>query len=305
MKNSKKLITSEFKGIILILSAAVLWGTTGTSQAFAPMGSTPMTIGALRLTVGGIFLFIIAIVSDRNFYRNISMKPVLAAGVFVAAYQIFFFWGVSLTGVAVGTIVGIGSSPVFAGIFGRLFLNEKLQPKWFAATLCAIIGCALLAGSSSTLTISIPGIFLSAGAGLSYATYTVFIKILLPGRSAGAVTTMVFCTGAVLLLPLLSGADLGWLLQPAGFLVVLHLGIITTAISYILFSRGLAMTQASTAVTLSLAEPVTAGLLGVFVLGERLSFIAWCGVFCILLGLAILVLVKPTKRRWASRWKFL
>jgi len=301
MKQQKKLIPAEFKGIILILSAAMLWGTTGTSQAFAPTGSTPLTIGALRLVVGGIFLFIIAIACDRKFYRNLPMKPVLAAGVFVAAYQIFFFWGVSLTGVAVGTIVGIGSSPVFAGILGLLLLKEKLQPKWFAATLCSIMGCALLAGSSSTLTISIPGIFLSAGAGLSYAIFTIFIKILLPGRRAGAVTAVVFCTGAVLILPLLYGADLRWTLQPAGFLVILHLGIIATGISYILFSRGLAMTPASTAVTLSLAEPVTAGMLGVFVLGEQLSFIAWCGVFCILLGLTILTLRKPNKKRGASR----
>ncbi|NDY70854.1 EamA family transporter [Desulfobacter hydrogenophilus] len=301
MKKQKKLIPAEFKGILLILSAAVLWGTTGTSQAFAPMGSTPMTIGALRLAVGGVFLFIIAIVRDKNFYRNISIKPVLAAGIFVAAYQIFFFWGVSLTGVAVGTIVGIGSSPVFAGILGLLFLKEKLQPKWFAATICSIMGCALLTGSSSTLTISISGILLSAGAGLSYAIFTIFIKTLLPGRRAGAVTAVVFCTGAVLILPLLYGTDLGWTLQPAGFLVILHLGIIATGISYILFSRGLAMTQASTAVTLSLAEPVTAGILGVFVLGERLSFIAWCGVFCIILGLTILMLRRPTKMRGALR----
>lgn len=301
MNKPQKLISSDLRGIILILSAAVLWGTTGTSQAFAPMGSTPRTIGALRLAVAGICLLIMAVGRDRRFYRNMPLKPVLAAGVFVAAYQVFFFWGVSLTGVAVGTIVGIGSSPIFAGILGMLFLKEKLHPKWIAATLCAIMGCALLAGSSSALTISIPGILLSAGAGFAYATYTIFIKILLPGRRAGAVTAMVFCTGAILLLPLLYGADLRWVAQPAGFMVILHLGIIATAVSYILFSRGLALTQASTAVTLSLAEPVTAGMLGVFVLGEQLTFTAWCGVFCILSGLSILAIRKPGKRRAHSR----
>lgn len=301
MDKPEKLISSEFKGMMLILVAAMLWGTTGTSQAFAPAGSTPMSVGALRLAVGGIFLFFFAFIRDRHFYRNMPVKPVLAAGVFVAAYQIFFFWGVSLTGVAVGTIVGIGSSPVFAGILGRVFLNEKLQPTWFGATLFAIIGCGLLAGSSATLTVSGPGILLSAGAGLSYAIYTIFIKTLLPGRSAGAVTAMVFCTGAVLLFPLLCSADLGWTLEPAGFFVILHLGVIATAVSYILFSRGLALTQASTAVTLSLAEPVTAGILGLFILGEELSTIAWCGVFSIFSGLTILALPKPAKKRRAWR----
>ena len=40
-----------------MLGAAVLWGTTGTSQALAPTGATPPEIGALRLALGGLALF--------------------------------------------------------------------------------------------------------------------------------------------------------------------------------------------------------------------------------------------------------
>ena len=43
-------------GIACILAAAMLWGTTGTAQAFAPPGSDPLVIGALRLLLGGSVL---------------------------------------------------------------------------------------------------------------------------------------------------------------------------------------------------------------------------------------------------------
>jgi hypothetical protein len=82
--------------------------------------------------------------------------------------------------------------------------------------------------------------------------------MLLPGRSAEDVTSVVFCLGALFLLPVLFRADLHWLGQVNGWLMMLHLGLIATALSYWLFASGLATVPASTAVTLSLAEPMTA-----------------------------------------------
>ncbi len=41
---------------LLILLAAVLWGTTGTTQAFAPESAHPIAIGTIRLAIGGLFL---------------------------------------------------------------------------------------------------------------------------------------------------------------------------------------------------------------------------------------------------------
>ena len=48
---------SRQNGIFFVLAAAMLWGTTGTAQAFAPLGYDPKVIGAMRLFVGGAALF--------------------------------------------------------------------------------------------------------------------------------------------------------------------------------------------------------------------------------------------------------
>jgi DME family drug/metabolite transporter len=103
-----------------------------------------------------------------------------------------------------------------------------------------------------------------------------------------AVMAVTFCIGSLIVLPLLIGADLHWLAQPAGIMVILHLGVITAAFSYTLFAQGLRLLPVATAATLTLGEPLTAGLLGVFFLHEPLTALAIFGILLIFAGLVVL-----------------
>lgn len=281
-------------GVWLILMAAVLWGTTGTSQALAPAGASPMTIGALRLAAGGLALLVVALA--RGGLRGGGRWPrvaTLCAGGFVASYQLTFFAAVKATGVAVGTMVAIGSSPMLAGILAFVFRGERPGRRWAAATLLAIVGCILLVmAGGGGISVNPLGVLLALGAGASYAAYTLAIKTLLSGRSPDAVMAVVFCLGALILSPLLLGADLSWLADPRGVLVILHLGVIATAAAYLLFARGLETVPVASAVTLTLAEPLTAAILGVVVVGERLTPTALCGIALLFGGLALLAVGK-------------
>jgi len=84
------------------------------------------------------------------------------------------------------------------------------------------------------------------------------------------------------------------LLQPRALAVVLHLGVATMALSYWFFARGLQTIPIATAVTLSLAEPMTAATLGILVLGEQLNAQAFTGIGLIFAGLLLLVIRKRT-----------
>ncbi|SHJ29010.1 drug/metabolite transporter, DME family [Malonomonas rubra DSM 5091] len=279
-------------GAWFVLGAALLWGTTGTAQAFAPSGFDPKIIGTLRLLVGGIALLILA-VSRRELGQlsDWQWRPVLLAAAFTACYQISFFAAVAKTGVAIGTVVGIGSAPIAGGLLGRIFRGEQLDRRWLLATLLAIFGCALLSlANGGAVTIDLFGIFLAIIAGAAYAAYTLVIKGLLQKHSPNAVMAVVVCVGAVMLSPTLVNCDLQWLMQPRSIAVVLHLGLATMALSYWLFARGLQTVQVATATTLSLAEPMTAATLGIVVLGEQMNPQAFSGILLIFLGLAALVL---------------
>lgn len=288
---------SQPGGAWLVLGAALLWGTTGTAQSFAPTGFDPIVIGFLRLFIGGIALLLLALSrGELGSLRNWPLRATLLSALFTATYQVCFFAAVAKTGVAVGTIVGIGSAPIAGGLLGYLFRGERPGRRWAIATFLAIIGCVLLALSSqrADVEINLVGLLLALGAGLSYAAYTLEIKTLLEDRSPNAVMAVVICLGAVLLLPTLWGRDLAWLAQPRSIAVALHLGLVTMGLSYWLFARGLRRVQVATAVTLSLAEPMTAGLLGVIVVGEYLPPPAWGGLLLILSGLLMLAL--PVRR---------
>ena len=279
-----------------MLAAAVLWGTTGTAQAFAPEGVQPAVVGAVRLAVGGLALLVLA--SVRGVLRDLRGWPIVPtalAAVCMAAYQVFFFEAVATTGVAVGTIVAIGSAPLFAGGLGFLVRRESPGLRWMVATLLAVAGCALLIVPKAEVSVNPVGVVLALGAGIAYATCTVAAKGLLERRPPDAVMAVLFCLAAILLSPLLFVGDLTWLGEGRGIAVALHLGLVATAASYTLFARGLEAVPVATAVTLGLAEPFTAATLGVVLLAERLTGSAMLGAGLILAGLVILSILKKSE----------
>ena len=158
------------RGQWFVLAAAVLWGTTGTAQAFAPAGAQPAAVGAVRLAVGGVAL--LAFAAARGVLRRGKRWPALATAVAagsVAAYQLCFFAGVARTGVAVGTIVAIGSAPILAGVLGFLVRGERPGRRWAVATVLAVVGCDLLIVTRGSVSVDAGGVVLALGAGAAYA----------------------------------------------------------------------------------------------------------------------------------------
>lgn len=280
--------------LLLVLLAAVLWGTTGTAQTYAPANTDPISFGAMRLAFGGITLLLFVLLSGKLKLKGWPIKEVFIAALCMACYQPFFFSAVKMTGVAVGTVVAIGSAPILAGMMEWLFKKTMPTRSWWMGTLVAIIGCLLLFSKNNAVQVESFGILLALGAGLSFATYTLVSKELLKAQAPEVVVAVVFTLSACLLAPLLFVFDLSWLLQLNGIGTSLYLGVFATAIAYLLFITGLAKIPASTAVTLSLFEPLTAALLGAFLVGETLTFQSWLGVIFIFLAIVVISIV-PNK----------
>jgi drug/metabolite transporter, DME family len=278
-----------------VLLAALCFATTGTAQALGPEGTDPVGVGAVRILVGGALLVAVAVATrGAAGQARWAPRPVLAAVAGVAAYQLAFFAAVADTGVAVGTIVALGSAPALAGLFEWLLDRRAPDPRWAAATALACAGVAMLALSGGEASVSLPGIAMAIAAGGSYAVYTLAAKRLLTaGHAPEHVMAAAFGLGALALLPALALSSPGWLLRTDGIALALFLGTVPTALAYVLFARGLRRLSASETATLTLAEPLTAGALGAVVLAEPLTAMSAAGAALVLAGLLALAIRVP------------
>ena len=277
----------------MVLMAAVMWGTTGTARALAPADAAPLAVGAVRIAIGGAVLVLIALARGTLFSRRWPIFPATVTAVAVAIYQLAFFEGVARAGVAVGTILAIGSSPAFAGVLAWALLRERPTGRWLVATSVAVLGLVLLVLPNGAAPVSPLAIVLPLIAGCGYAIYATATKRLLSLGDNVAVAAIAFGGGAVLLVPVLFLSDLRWLAEPRGVAVSLELGLVATALAYILFTRALTRLPVSWGATLSLAEPLTASLLGMLVLGESLEPVQLAGALLVAAGLVVLA-TAPT-----------
>ena len=273
---------------LLVLFAAVLWGTTGTAQTFLPQTAQPLTIGASRLAIGGFSLLIIMLWMKKINFSTWPWKLTIIAAFCMALFQPLFFTSVRVTGIAIGTVVAIGSSPVFSGMIEWLFLKMKPSRAWGIATTLSVIGCSLLFLNKDALIVQPFGVTLSLIAGFVFAIYTMISKSLLAKVDAIPAVAMTFSIGAFMLMPFLCIFDSSWVIEPRNLGTILYLGIMTTSAAYILYLLGLKQVPASSAVTLSLGEPLTAAVLSVIIVGEVLSPLSWLGVILLLGGILVL-----------------
>lgn len=306
-------------GPLAVVAAAVLWGTAGTAGALAAADS--VSLAAARLVLGGAVLAALAVSArrrslrsrpldrSREHVRNAGRSPAwwarahwtLALGAAaVAAYQLCYFAAVHRTGVAIGTVVAIGSGPVFTGVLSWLVGHERPSGRWALATAAAVAGCAVLVTGGSAGGeaggADAAGIGLALLGGLLYAFYAVVAaRAIGGGTDSGIVMGVLFGGAAVLMLPVLVLSGPVWLARPGGLLTALYLGCATTALAYLLYGRGLRTTPVATAATLALAEPAVAALLGVVALREHLSAVSCAGLALLAAGLAVVAL--PARAR--------
>lgn len=286
-------------GTFSVLLAALLWGTTGTAAAFAPQLS-PLAIGAFAMGFGGLLQALVAKEAIKNSWRIIAMNPwlLLMSVISVGIYPLSFYSSMHLAGITIGTVVSIGSAPLFSALIEYFVDKQPLSMRWLVGFLLGITGVLLLSLSESasyqgviSIDQKILGIGLGLVAGLTYCLYSYGAKKFMDqGANAKASMGTIFGFGALLLLPTLFFTADNLFDDPHNVYVVTYMAVIPMFIGYLLFGYGLKTTVTSTAITLTLFEPVVAALLAVFIMGERLSWQGWIGIvliFCCLFVLSV------------------
>ncbi|MDC8832008.1 DMT family transporter [Alteromonas gilva] len=296
---------SYILGIFSVVTAAILWGTTGTAATFAPQVS-PLAIAAVSMGVGGLLQ---ALMAWRHIQRSgdalrRSKTLLLIGAINVAVYPLAFYSAMRLSGVAVGNVVSIGMAPIAATLIEKCIDRQPITGRWLLSMIVGVTGVICLLNAKPTGAFSdasvdwnnLLGVFLGLVAAFTYAMYTwVAHRLISSGISSQATMGSMFGGGGILLMPvlLITGAPLLHTTVNSG--VGLYMAVVPMFLGYFLFGKGLAQIRASLATTITLLEPVVATLLAVIIVGEQLSLAGWLGVGLIGICLVIATVRKPIR----------
>ncbi|WP_229843530.1 DMT family transporter [Streptomyces chryseus] len=293
------------QGMFYVATAATAWGTGGAVAAvlYDMGGIGPGAVSFWRFLGGlGLLLMLRALWRQRrsapggslarSFRRN--KGRVVATGFGLAVYQTAYFAAVQQAGLTVATMVTLGSGPVLVTVGSRLLLDERVGRAGALAVVSGVLGLGLLVGGTDQSTGPNPllGLGYAVLSAVGYAGVTVLGRASGRRQEGSAFDAMVlgFAIGTACLFPLAlaegwlpSTEHLFWTVASIGYL-----GLIPTALAYTLFFAALSVVKATTASVIALVEPLTAAVIGVVLLGDRLNPVVvtgmtllMCAVLCL------------------------
>lgn len=294
---------AQLSGIVALVFASLLWGTTGVTAAALPADVSPLAVGAATMGIGGALLLLTAPrMSWRVLRDRLGRRWVAVGALGVVTYPLAFYAAMDFAGVAVGNVTALGSGPVFAALIEWLAERSRLSVRWLVSTALAVLGILMLAlgrqeggelaGPTSTTA---AGVALGLVAGLAYALYTyASSRAIRTGHASRGVLGGMFGLGAVPLLGVLVIVGPPLLQSSTSVALTAYLALGPMFVAYLLFGVGLRTVRSSAVTTLTLLEPIVATILAVLLLGERLSPLGWAGFVLVLAGLTLLVSARRT-----------
>lgn len=291
------MIKNTLFGPLTLLAGVLIFSTNGFWQAIAPEGNTPYVIGASRLVIGGMTLSFWCLIR----YGKIRLHgwDWMAIGIYAVAlwlYQIFFFQGVHLIGVAIGTVIAVGSTPIFTGLIQAFLYKDKPDFLWYIATVLAI-GGLILVNMVEGVDFVWYAVILPLLAGLTLAVSVIVAPRVAQPHSAEEGMTIAMLIAACLMLPFFFIFPTEWIFTPRGALCVGMLGVVNAALGFTLELVGFKNTPTLIASTLTLGEPLGAALIGIFVLEEPYTAESVAGIVLLFLSILLLIVGPELKRR--------
>ena len=238
---------------------------------------SPLLLGALRFTLGGLFVLPVYLWSKRNAPAprlTISWK-VLALGVVgVAGNQFLFLLGLVRTTVAHAAIL-IAMTPVMVLLLSAWVGHERITSAKTEGLGLALSGVAVLQGRTlSGGQGSMLGDFFVLLAALAFAIFTVGGKEVRERYDGLTMATIAYTGSAALFSPvtvwLASSFDFSrvtWV----GWISVLYIATFPSVIAYLIYFHALRFMPSSKVSRLAYLQPFIATIVAVPVLGEKIT----------------------------------
>ena len=289
---------NELIGVIFVLIAGVLWGTTGIYvRWFSKLGLSSLQITVFKMFIAATVLILWCLIFDREALK-INKKDIwvfFCSGLIsLDFFTVCYFSTIQNADLSIAATL-LYAAPIVVLLLSVILFKEKFTAKKAIACVLAFLGCFLVSGLIGSGR-GIPGKALLTGilSAIGYALYSIFGEIAIrKGYKSLTITTYTFIIAAVGSLILLRPAQIADAAAkttvPMFILMLVAISINVSLLPYIFYTNGLLRIAPSKASIIASIEPVTATVVGALIFKEYPDIY---GVFGIIFVLGAIVLLN-------------
>lgn len=297
-------------GLPLALGAAFAFGMSGAwARGLIDAGWTPGAAVTVRIWVAALVLLVPAIIVLRGRWRllRINAGIIVAYGVLaVGATQLFYFQAVAVLDVGLALLIEY-TAPIAVVLWLWLRRGERPTVRSILGAAVAFVGLVLMLDVLSGRLVDIGGVLWAFGAMVGAAAYFLLSErsdtglppIVLAGSGLMVGAIALTLAGLVGILPIAwNTADVSYRFGPGywsapWFVPVLAIGLIATALAYVLGITSTRMLGSRLASFFALAEVIAALLFGWVLLGQLPNLLQGIGAGLVLVGVVLVKLGEP------------
>lgn len=291
------------KGIVYVLLAAVLWGSSGVAAQYIMQNShiSPQWLTMVRLLFSGLILLTLSFMQGEQVFRIFTtladVRRLLLFTFFGALLvQLTFLMAIAQSNAATATVLQFLSPSIIVAWFA-LVQKKRTGAFVFAAIFTSLAGTFLLVthGNPTSLSITGAALFWGIASAFSAAFYTTYSSGLIARYGTLPVVGWSMLLGGLMLVPFYGTQRIDRVNDASVLFAFCYLIVVGTAITFSLYLKGAQVIGGPRASILSCAEPLSSALLSLLLLGVTFTLPDWLGT--LLIVSSVMLIALDSRRR--------
>lgn len=284
----------ERKASAVILLAGTVWGIQNVFvKKLSTFGLDAMQISLIKMIVASCAFSLVILFTDRSAFR-IRLKDIwmfIGTGIVsVTLYNYLGFYTAIRGGMAIAEVL-VYTSPIFIMLISAVVFRERITAKKLLALVLTVAGCVLMAGViGSGYRFESIVILTGVLSGFFFALYTIFSRFAMAKYRPITVTAWTFILGMAGSFPKgnIGGTIAAISSDPKVLLWGAGLGIISSALPYMLYTWSLQYVETGKASILSCMELVVGAVVGILLFSEPHDIAKIVGIAIIIAAIVLL-----------------
>lgn len=298
-----KLVQNPGWGYFYVISAAVLWASSGSAAKFLFNGGvTTFQVMQLRLTLAAAVLCLVLGLRRRDLLRiDLNELPyfISLGALAMAGVQFCYLLAISRINVAAAILLQY-LAPSLIALFTIVVVREKLSWPVLIALVCATIGCYLVVGAYDLNLLSLNRIGIVAGllSAVTFAWYSLQGEYGMRRHHPLTIHFYAILFAAVtwnIIYPPLEAFRHAY--RSIEWFWILYIALFGTLVPFWLYFAGINLIRSARASITATLEPITAGLLSYLFLGEVMAPLQIFGGILVIASVILLQLKREQDRK--------